>query len=132
MEGIFQLTKKYLPGFKPGILRKLSFDIHMVIVGIKPCLLIDTIAVGGIRRQIEELITHINPTSSCGTKDKIDIKILRIAEDYLLVNLHEVVLRVKDERYYINISSCLELPTVMNNPNCAVRKYIHGNKRHYN
>lgn len=117
MEVIFQLTKKYLPGFKPGILRKLSFDIHMVIVGLKPCLLIDTIAVSGIRRQIEELITHINSTTSCGSKDTIDIKILTIAEDYLLVNMHEIVLRIKDERYYINISSCLELPIIMDNSN---------------
>ena len=117
MEDLFQLTTKYLPGYKPGIIRKLSFDIHMVIVGIKPCLLIDTIAVGGTSRQIEELITKINVTDPCASKPKSIIKIFRIAEDYLLVNMHEILLRVKDERYYINVSACLQMPTVMNDIN---------------
>ena len=119
MEVVLQLAFKCLPGFKRGTIKKLSYDIHLVIAGVKPSLLIDTIAVDRNLHKLDKFIEQLNSRINT-SKAETSLEILKIKEDYFVVNVKELLKRLEKERFYVDVSACLQLPIIITNPSVRI------------
>ena len=113
MDEIFDSIIKHFPRLKREICKKLSFDVRMVALGIKPSLLIDTIAVNDDIAQFKKFIIEINTKAQVSFLKASSLKILCVKDDFFIVNLPDLLQTIDKRRIYIDVSSKLQEPTVI-------------------
>ena len=113
MEVLNCLVSKHFPKLSRGTVRTISFNIHMVLIGLKPSFLIDTIAVEGNLSKLHMLLKELAAIPAPNNQDVL--LILLIKDDYFLVNIKESLKRLEKERYYIDVSDNLQLPKIIDN-----------------
>ena len=123
MDVIYETIRKNLPRFKREVIKKLSFDIKMVALGVKSSLLIDTIAINDNLNSFEALIEELNAKSPFPSINTFKLRLLCIKDDFFIVNLPEILQTIRRKRLYINVNSNLPHPTLLSD--YSVRMY-HG------
>lgn len=112
MDEIFDSIIKHFPRLKREISKKLSFDIRMVALGVKPSLLVDTIAVNDIA-QFEKFIVELNTRAPVSFHKASSLKILCVKDDFFIVNLPDLLQTIEKRRIYIDVSSKCQEPTLI-------------------
>lgn len=113
MDVIFQSITKNLPRLKREISKKLSFDIKMVALGIKPSLLIDIVAISDKLLNFEAIVEEINAKSQFLSTNTSKLRIVCVKDDFFIVNFPKILRTIRRKRHYINVSSNLQQPTLM-------------------
>ena len=86
----------------------------MVVIGLKPSLLIDTIAVQNYLPQFLNFLEELRNKEQINSSASV-IRIVSVKDDYFLINVNESITKVAKKRNFIDVSSNLKLPTILNN-----------------
>ena len=113
MDALFDLITTNLPRMKKETINKLTFDIRMVCLGIKPSLLVDVVSVDKNLPHLESLITEYNDKANFSSGEKHKLKILKIKDDIFITNLPVLLRTIKNRRLYIDASSKFQTPTLI-------------------
>lgn len=112
MEKLKEMTWKHFPKIGPKKHRILTINIYMVVIGVKPSFLIDTIAVRKYLPHFISLLQEIKVTTSNIVEGTI-LRIVSIQDDYFIINIKESLVRVQRDRQYVDVSSSLKLPVLI-------------------
>ena len=124
MDALFDIITTNLPRMKKETIKKLTFDIRMVCLGIKPSLLVDVVSVDKNLPYLESIITEYNFKANFPSSEKHKLKILKIKDDLFIANLSLLLRTIKKRRLYIDASSKLQTPTLITES--SVMKDNHG------
>ena len=113
MDALFDLIATKLPRMKKETIKKLTFDISMVCLGIKPSLLVDVVSVDKNLPYLESLISEYDFKTNFSSSEKHKLKILKIKDDLLIANLSVLLGTIKKRRLYIDASSKFQTPTLI-------------------
>ena len=126
MEVLNCLVSKHCNRLRPKTVRTLSFNIHMVLIGLKPSFLIDTLDVQKNLPQLNKVLKEINIRNPVSSNEILHI--LLIKDDYFLVNLKEMLKRVEKLRYYVDVSNSIQLPVMIDHSSVSclpwMRKFV--------
>lgn len=113
MDALFDIITTNLPRMKKETIKKLTFDIRMVCLGIKPSLLVDVVSVDKNLPYLESIITEYNFKANFPSSEKHQLKILKIKDDLFVANLSLLLRTIKKRRLYIDASSKLQTPMLI-------------------
>ena len=105
------MTRKHFPKMGSEKLRNLTINIYMVVIGVKPSFLIDTIAVRNYLPHFISLLQEIKVTSNIF--EETILRIVSIQDDYFIINVEESLARVPRDRRYVDVSSSLKMPVLI-------------------
>ena len=111
MERLKKMTRKHFPKIGSEKLRNLTINIYMVVIGVKPSFLIDTIAVRNYLPHFISLLQEIKVTSNIF--EETILRIVSIQDDYFIVNVEKSLARVPRDRQYVDVSSSLKMPVLI-------------------
>ena len=111
MESLKKMTRKHLPKIGSEKLRNLTTNIYMVVIGVKPSFLIDTIAVRNYLPHFISLLQEIKVASNI--YERTTLRIVSIQDDYFIINIEESLVRLQKDRQYVDVSSSLKMPVLI-------------------
>ena len=116
MDEIFDSISNKFPRLKTEIIKKLTFDIRMVCLGIKPSLLVDVVSVDENLPYLEALITEINNESKFQSIEAKKLKILMVKDDLFIVNFPVLLRTIGNKKQFIDVSSKIAFPALITDP----------------
>ena len=117
MEDIRNLVFKHLHKTirSTKVKNTISFNVHAVWSGLKPAYLVDeNISIEKCLPQFTNLLNDLRAHQQNSPHHATHLQIIRVKDDYFLMNTHECVKSAPDAtRTFVDISDSLEQPTII-------------------